>query len=185
MKPEAYKSGYAYLKLFADEFPIADGGEIFVKPDNEYDPDNGKIPYNYEIPVTSQTGALSDAKDMSKEFNEVVIDDIPQVTPKPDTNPKGWWNTKPIPPTPGHAPVPVAHVWDEVSKSWGDRTVAFKGLPAAKFLGEFEEDTDGIVKLIVPGNATANGEYYTIQGVKVTNPTKGVYIQNGKKVIIK
>ena len=32
---------------------------------------------------------------------------------------------------------------------------------------------------------TQDGEYYTLQGVRVANPTKGVYILNGKKVIIK
>lgn len=30
-----------------------------------------------------------------------------------------------------------------------------------------------------------NNAIYTLQGVKVTNPTKGLYIQNGKKIIIK
>ena len=28
-------------------------------------------------------------------------------------------------------------------------------------------------------------QYYNLQGVRVTNPTKGLYIQNGKKIIIK
>lgn len=187
MKPTQYKSGYAYLRLLASEYTTADGGEIFVHPDIDDDPANGKIPYNYEIPLTSTDDdvTLSTAIDMSQEFVDVVVENKPHVTPKPDTNPKGWWNPLPIPPTPGHAAVPIPHVWDEPSKSWGSRTVAFGPKPGAKFLGEFEDDTDGIVKLIVPGNATAKGEFYTLQGVKVTNPTKGVYIQNGKKVIIK
>ena len=29
------------------------------------------------------------------------------------------------------------------------------------------------------------GTIYTLQGVKVTNPQKGIYIKNGKKFIIK
>jgi hypothetical protein len=29
------------------------------------------------------------------------------------------------------------------------------------------------------------GEVFSISGMKVTNPSKGIYIQNGKKVIIK
>ncbi len=31
----------------------------------------------------------------------------------------------------------------------------------------------------------ANGAFYTLQGVKVVKPTKGLYINNGKKVIVK
>ena len=32
---------------------------------------------------------------------------------------------------------------------------------------------------------TANGQYYDLQGRKVANPTKGLYIVNGRKVIVK
>ena len=32
---------------------------------------------------------------------------------------------------------------------------------------------------------TANGQYYDLQGRKVANPTRGLYIVNGKKVVIK
>ena len=28
-------------------------------------------------------------------------------------------------------------------------------------------------------------EYYSVQGIKVLKPTKGIYISNGKKVVIK
>ena len=52
-----------------------------------------------------------------------------------------------------------------------------------KYLGEVEEEADGIVKLVVPANES--GDFFNLQGVKVTNPTKGVYVRNGKKVIIK
>jgi hypothetical protein len=30
-----------------------------------------------------------------------------------------------------------------------------------------------------------NNEYFDLQGRKVANPTKGLYIVNGKKVVIK
>ena len=30
-----------------------------------------------------------------------------------------------------------------------------------------------------------NGKYYTLQGIEVDHPTKGVYIKNGKKVIVR
>ena len=36
----------------------------------------------------------------------------------------------------------------------------------------------------VNGNRMEDGAYYTLNGVKVENPSKGVYIKNGKKVII-
>ena len=36
----------------------------------------------------------------------------------------------------------------------------------------------------VNGNRMENGAYYTLNGVKVSNPSKGIYIQNGKKVIL-
>ena len=32
---------------------------------------------------------------------------------------------------------------------------------------------------------TEEGVYYTLTGQRVTNPTKGVYIKNGKKVTVK
>lgn len=36
----------------------------------------------------------------------------------------------------------------------------------------------------VNGNRMEDGAYYTLNGVKVENPSKGLYIKNGKKVII-
>jgi hypothetical protein len=55
----------------------------------------------------------------------------------------------------------------------------------AKAIITFEDDvTDGI-KLIDGDEQNANGSIYDIQGRKVENPTKGIYIVNGKKVVIK
>ena len=34
-------------------------------------------------------------------------------------------------------------------------------------------------------DVTLGGSYYNLQGVRVDRPTKGVYIQNGRKVIVK
>jgi len=47
--------------------------------------------------------------------------------------------------------------------------------------------SEGIVTGINNVSATpkANGIFYTLSGVRVSNPQKGLYIQNGKKVIIK
>ncbi|MBP3511490.1 MAG: hypothetical protein J6K19_05570 [Prevotella sp.] len=44
-------------------------------------------------------------------------------------------------------------------------------------------DTTGISE--INNTAKADGAYYSISGVRVANPTKGLYIQNGKKVIVK
>lgn len=44
-------------------------------------------------------------------------------------------------------------------------------------------DTTGISE--INNTAKADGTYYSISGVRVANPTKGLYIQNGKKVIVK
>ena len=36
----------------------------------------------------------------------------------------------------------------------------------------------------VNGNRMEDGAYYTLNGVKVENPSKGVYIKNGRKVVL-
>ncbi len=36
----------------------------------------------------------------------------------------------------------------------------------------------------VNGNRLENGEYYSLNAVKVGNPSKGIYVKNGKKVIL-
>ena len=54
--------------------------------------------------------------------------------------------------------------------------------------------TTGILRVVadptgiknISSDQVSEGEYYTIDGVKVENPTKkGLYIKNGKKMIIK
>ena len=66
-------------------------------------------------------------------------------------------------------------------------------LPASAFANEsrsitmvFEDETTGI-EAISNTQETAKGtrEYYNLNGQRVANPTKGLYIVNGKKVIIK
>jgi hypothetical protein len=54
----------------------------------------------------------------------------------------------------------------------------------AKAIITFEDDvTDGIT--LIDGDEQNAGNIYDIQGRKVENPTKGIYIVNGKKVVVK
>ena len=54
---------------------------------------------------------------------------------------------------------------------------------APEYLG-FADDVTGINTLNVE-RGTLNGEVYNLAGQRVANPTKGLYIVNGKKVILK
>ena len=55
--------------------------------------------------------------------------------------------------------------------------------PAAPYLGFDGEGTTGIVN--VNRETITNNQYYTLDGRRVENPSSGVYIVNGKKVVIK
>lgn len=74
-------------------------------------------------------------------------------------------------------------VWNDPvnTGNWGQRGNI--GVLESKFAGEVEE-TSGISS-ISSDVEEESGVYYTLQGVKVALPQKGVYIKNGKKVIIK
>ena len=57
---------------------------------------------------------------------------------------------------------------------------------AKGFVLEFEDgSTTGIETIESSKNSTEDGVYYDLQGRRVENPTRGVYIVNGKKVVIK
>ena len=53
----------------------------------------------------------------------------------------------------------------------------------AKFISMTGELT--VIDSVVAEKQKADGAYYTLQGVKTAKPTKGMYIHNGKKVIVK
>ena len=53
---------------------------------------------------------------------------------------------------------------------------------ASKVKMIFRDETTGIKDVIVK---TANDDMYDLQGRRIVNPDKGVYIKNGKKVVIK
>ena len=57
---------------------------------------------------------------------------------------------------------------------------------AKGFVLEFEDGgTTGIETIESSKHSTESGIYYDLQGRRVENPTRGVYIVNGKKVVIK
>lgn len=72
----------------------------------------------------------------------------------------------------------------------------------SQFIGPKDEDDASLAKMMIvfddeeEGGVTEiknvetvkphhNNAYYTLQGIKVLNPTKGIYIHNGKKIVIK
>ena len=63
--------------------------------------------------------------------------------------------------------------------------------PAYSFIFPGDNNTTGIGEIIIEGNndgnasAKVNDRIYNLQGQQVTTPTKGLYIRNNKKVIIK
>lgn len=66
--------------------------------------------------------------------------------------------------------------------NWGQR--GDLGVLEAKFVGEIEEDeVTGISYVNI--EVEEDGDYYNLHGVKVAQPQKGVYIKNGKKVVVK
>ena len=66
--------------------------------------------------------------------------------------------------------IPAGKAYLEVTKS-----------EAAKFFG-LDGEATGINSV---KTAKADGAYYTLEGVKTTKPVKGLYIHNGKKIIVK
>ena len=65
--------------------------------------------------------------------------------------------------------------------NWGLRDLTT--VLEAKFAGEVEDEVNGIST--ISSEVKEDNNYFTLQGVKVSQPQKGVYIHNGKKVIIK
>lgn len=68
---------------------------------------------------------------------------------------------------------------------WGSRPSTFLPFLSKSFGEPFEDEygTTGISN-VTTENAD-DAAIYTLQGVKVSNPVKGIYIQNGKKFIVK
>ena len=72
----------------------------------------------------------------------------------------------------------------EWEASWGTRSLA-SDFTMANFIGEPMDDD---VTMILPASMVEvqdNAKVYNLQGMEVANPTKGVYIKNGKKFVVK
>ena len=67
--------------------------------------------------------------------------------------------------------------------NWGQRPDDLPTL--VKSIGEPGEEEYFLSVNSLENIMEDNGAIYTLQGVKVTNPQKGIYIKNGKKFIIK
>ena len=71
-----------------------------------------------------------------------------------------------------------------VAVSLGHAYLKLSAASAARFYSiQFGGETTGINE--VNAAAQADGAYYTLQGVKTSKAAKGIYIHNGKKVVIK
>lgn len=150
--------GKAYLKLENSEYPEPNGGEII-------------------IPWTCQNISYNVYKE------DGSVDKVLTFNYRDEYKAKSGWQA-----------------WSEDSPYWhhaiwtdpdmfgvrDENQEAF----AATFNGDvfFEENEDGSATMIIPASMVEGeeeGDYYNLQGIKVTNPSKGIYIKNGKKVVLK
>lgn len=163
-KNSTIKPGMAYLHLKADEYEDAQGGEVIINPDTDTERYDDMMSYQVEFNKT--TGAP-----ITPAVSGYWVLNLPENGPRPNMD------------------------WDR-EDNWGNRDLVAKKpegqgakFIAVNFAGEPEiiENGDGTATMIVPSSMIEDvdkGVYYNLQGVKVTNPSKGVYIKNGKKVVL-
>lgn len=77
--------------------------------------------------------------------------------------------------------VGFAVVKEGVNIPAGKAYLKVPGKTSAKFFG-LDGEATGINSV---KTAKADGAYYTLEGVKTTKPVKGLYIHNGKKIVVK
>ncbi len=152
--------GKAYLKLKDDEYTDPEGGEVIIPIDCK------------TIKYTTK-----DEQNNTKVVSFYYRDEY-------DAQNGGWkaWSED--------SPYWHVAIWED-KDMFGERD-AVTAQPSAqsKFAGEVEiiEDIEeGVATMIIPAPVVdEDGDYYTLQGIKISNPTiGGVYIKNGKKVVIK
>jgi hypothetical protein len=61
------------------------------------------------------------------------------------------------------------------------------GVPGSRLSIEFEDEsgTTGIKSLTPVPSPKGEGSVYTLSGLRVEKPTKGLYITGGKKILMK
>lgn len=158
---------YGFFRVKAGVMPNTMPGKAYLMlSESEYPyPDGGEI----IIDVTDQTNSSNVAEYYRTEYENTNLGVMSEDLMKA----KGYW-------------------WiDENNKilwqnNWGTRQLA-SGFTMAKFMGEIE-DEDWMISLglsNVEAKESKSGDIYNLQGMKVAQPTKGIYIQNGKKYIVK
>lgn len=148
----------AYLRLPNSEVVANTCGEIIVPAD-----------------VTTTTYGNNTVRSYRVEYTSQSTEQNPQIYSEDEMKSKGYWYK-------------TATASIEWTDDWGVRnsslvTAKFEGEPIIEF-----EEMGGVATLVVPASMVEQEDadsYYTLQGVKVSNPSKGVYIKNGKKVIVK
>ena len=71
----------------------------------------------------------------------------------------------------------------------GQNQIAFEeadeviGIPLFRGIGDENDGTTNLTPALSKGEG--EGEWYTLQGQRVAKPGKGLYIRNGKKVVIR
>ena len=72
-------------------------------------------------------------------------------------------------------------------KAYLSSTTALTAPNASRIALVFDDETTGIEAIDVTPETVKEGarEYYNLNGQRVMNPGKGLYIVNGKKVIMK
>ena len=161
-KSSNIKPNMAYLRLEKEEYTDANGGEVIITPDRET--------FKYD-------GTSYDMESYQAEYSK---EDGKPILPSKS----GYWVKGGDPDT----------QWD-IDTNWGDRTKITNKTSGAKFVAvrfsgepEIIEEEDGTATMIIPASMIEQEEadvYYNLQGMKVANPQKGIYIKNGKKIVIK
>ena len=152
--------GKAYLKVEESEYPEPNGGEIIIPKTCQ------NITYN----VYKDEGTVE--KTLTFNYRDEYSGQSDSWVKWAETSP--YWHNA---------------IWT-LPEMFGERDEN-QATSNAKFAGEvefIEDEEEGTVTMIIPASMVEveeDGAYYTLQGVKVENPTKGIYIKNGKKVIIK
>lgn len=75
--------------------------------------------------------------------------------------------------------------WNKAYLQIPTATVQTSGAKGIRFVFNEEGTTNGINNVIKETTASNNNIYYNLNGTRVGNPQKGIFIHNGKKVIIK